>query len=77
MGALRDENVYVLFAPLRVSCHGSQDSQEILRDGPLLDLAATLLRRGDDFARSCLSQTDAARAASLRRKEPEYLDPAG
>jgi hypothetical protein len=77
MGAMQDENVYVLFAPSRVSCHDSQDPQETLRDGPVLHLAATLLRYGDDFARRCLSQADAARAASLRRKEPEYVDPAG
>jgi hypothetical protein len=77
MGVLRNENVYVLFAPLRVSCHGGQDSQEALRDAPVLHLAASLLQSGDVFARACLSQTDAARAASLRGKVPEFRDPAG
>jgi hypothetical protein len=75
MGVLRDENVYVLFAPLRVSPHDTQDSRDSLRDGPVLHLAATLLRRGDVFARECLSQTDAARTASLRGKAPDFHDP--
>lgn len=72
---MNDENVYVLFAPLRVSCHDTQDSRDSLRDGPVLNLAAALLQRGDHFARECLSQTNAARAASLRGKAPEFVDP--
>lgn len=75
MGVLRDENVYVLFAPLRVSGHDTEDSRDTLRDGPVLHLAATLLLRGDPFARQCLSQKDAARTASLRGKAPEFRDP--
>ena len=72
---MNDDNVYVLFAPLRVSCHDTQDSRDSLRDGPVLNLAATLLQRGDHFARECLSQTNASRTASLRAKAPEFLDP--
>jgi hypothetical protein len=75
MGVLRDENVYVLLAPPRLSGHDPQEARDALRDGPVLDLAATLLRRGDHFARECLSRTDAARAASLRGRGPEFLDP--
>jgi hypothetical protein len=76
MGVVRNENVYVLFAPLRVNGHGAQESPDTLRDGHVLHLAAALLRRGDVFARECLSQKDAARAATLRGRKPEFADPA-
>ena len=77
MGVLCDEDVYVLLAPLRVSAHDPQEALDSLRDAPVLHLAAALLRRGDHFARECLSQTDAARAASLRGQGPRFLDPVG
>ena len=67
--------VYVLFPPLRVRSHEAQESQSALRDGHVLDLAATLLERGDDFARECLSREGAARAASLRSSAPAFKDP--
>lgn len=72
MGA---RTVYVLFPPLRLRGHDSSQSQPALRDGHVLELAATLLRRGDDFARECLSQKGAARAASLRSGAARFNDP--
>jgi len=70
-----DQSVYVLFPPPRVSCDDAQIALHAPRDEQVLHLAAALLRRGDDFARQCLSQTGAARAASLRGGTPQFRDP--
>jgi len=70
-----DQSVYVLFPPLRVCCDDTQIELRAPRDEQVLHLAAALLRRGDDFARQCLSQTGAARTASLRGGAPQFRDP--
>ena len=70
-----EAGVYVLFPRSRVSCDDTQVAPCAPRDEQVLNLAATLLRRGDDFARQCLSQTGAARAASLRGGPPPFRDP--
>lgn len=70
-----DKSVYVLFPPARVSRNDPHPSQQPSRDEQVLHLAAALLQCGDDFARSCLSQTVAARAASLRGHVPQFADP--
>ena len=70
-----DKSVYVLFPPLRVTRDEPRPSQPPSRDEQVLHLAAALLECGDDFARDCLSQTSAARAASLRGHAPDFADP--